>query len=117
MNEESLELIIEDETAVLKIKGEVLFDNSNIYKEKTKELIKKTEYSNLIIDLIEVPYIDSSGIGFLLSLFKFMREKDEILKIANANEKIKKVLEITKINSIIDIHDSLEEALTELNHN
>jgi anti-anti-sigma factor len=112
--EESLELLIEKNKAVLKFDGEVIFDNSNQLKEEAKERLKrKEEVNNLIIDLSQVPYLDSSGVGVLLSLFKFMRMRDGNLAIAGSNEKIRRVFEVTKMTEIIPVYNSLEEAINQ----
>ncbi|PUU93799.1 MAG: anti-sigma-factor antagonist [Halanaerobium sp.] len=112
--EESLELLVEKNTAVLKFDGEVIFDNSNQLKEEAKERLKgKTEVDKLIIDLSKVPYLDSSGVGVLLSLFKFMRSREGSLAIAEPNAKIRRVFDVTKMTEIIPVYMSLEEAVNQ----
>ncbi|SRR6056297_2600814 len=114
MKEKKLELIFEQETAILKIFGEVNFENSNPIKEESKDLITKNNVGDLIIDLSSVPYLDSSGIGFVLSIFKFMRDKKDRLILLNPNDKVKRVLEVTKIDNIIKIFYEKEKAIKEL---
>lgn len=112
--EESLEMQVEENTAVLKLDGEVIFDNSNQLKENAKQkLSQNKDISRLIIDLSRVPYLDSSGVGVLLSLFKFMRSREGSLFIAEPNEKIKRVFDVTKMTEIIPVYNSLEEAVTQ----
>lgn len=113
--EESLKLLIENKTAVLEVDGEVIFDNSNQLKEEAKKrLAKKEEVENLIIDLSRVPYLDSSGVGVVLSLFKFMRNRNGSLSVAEPNEKIKRVFDVTKMTEIIPVYANVEEALKEV---
>ena len=112
--EESLKLLIENNKAVLKFDGEVIFDNSNQLKEESKRRLEKKErIDKLIIDLSQVPYLDSSGVGVVLSLFKFMRSRNGSLSIAEPNEKIKRVFDVTKMTEIIPVYSSLEEAIQE----
>lgn len=112
MLEDSLNIIIEAENAILKFEGEIVFDNSNEIKEESKKILsRKYEVENLIIDLSRVDYLDSSGVGVVLSLFKFMRERDGSLAVAEANEKIKRVFDVTKIGEIIPVYEKLEEAV------
>ena len=96
---------------VLRVDGEVIFENSNHVKEEAKEIIKENETKKLIIDLSSTSYLDSSGIGVILSLFKFMRDNNGKLLIANPNEKVKKVFEVTKLNQILDIYNDLNKAI------
>lgn len=96
---------------ILQVDGEVIFNNSNQVKEEAKEIIKENEINKLIIDLTSTSYLDSSGIGVILSLFKFMRDKSGKLLIANPNEKVKRVFEVTKLNQILDIYSDLNKAI------
>lgn len=106
------DLVIENNKAILKFDGEIIFDNSNQLKEETKKLLdQKQEVDTLIIDLSKVDYIDSSGVGVILSLFKFMREKDGSLAVAEPNKKIKRVFDVTKLAEIIPVYANLEEAM------
>ena len=96
---------------ILKVDGEVIFENSNRVKEEAKEIIKEIEAKKLIVDLSSTSYLDSSGIGVILSLFKFMRDNDGKLLIANPNEKVKRVFEVTKLNQILDIYNDINKAI------
>ena len=51
---------------ILKVDGEVIFENSNRVKEKAKEIIKEIEAKKLIVDLSSTSYLDSSGIGVII---------------------------------------------------
>lgn len=115
MLEEILQIIYEDETAVLKFEGEIIFENSNQLKEEAKnKLSKKKKIKNLIVDLTQVPYLDSSGVGVLLSLFKFIHKKGGKIAISNPNDKIRRVFEVTKMTEIIPAYKNVEEAVTEI---
>ena len=100
----------ERDIPVMKLDGEIVFENSNELKEAAKDKLKEAGYKNLIMDFKEVSFVDSSGIGFILSLFKFLREEKGELVIANVNNKIKQSFEITKISQIIEIFDNVNEA-------
>src|SRR3954471_20803861 len=66
------------------------------------------------IDLSEVRYMNSSGIGVLITLLTKFRNKGGELVLINPSEQIKKLLIITKLNSIFVIVDNEEEALKRL---
>lgn len=115
MLEESLKISYENGTAFLEFEGEVTFKNSNRLKEEAKkQLSKKEKLGNLIFDLSQVSYLDSSGVGVVFSLFKFMRLKDGTLAVVNPNDKIDRVFEVTKMKEIIPVYETIEEALNEL---
>lgn len=115
MVKESLKITYENEIAILNFEGEVTFENSNPLKEEAKKQLSKNEKTeHLIFDLSQVPYLDSSGVGVIFSLFKFMRLKGGSLTVVNPNEKIGRVFEVTKMKEIIPVYNNREDALNEL---
>jgi anti-sigma B factor antagonist len=66
------------------------------------------------IDLSEVRYMNSSGIGVLITLLTKFRNKGGEVVLINPSDQIKKLLIITKLNAIFNIVGSENEALTKL---
>ncbi len=64
----------------------------------------------LLIDLAEVDFIASMGIRMLLSGAKQLNRRNLKLVLATPNEGVKEALEITNINSIIPVFDTIEQA-------
>lgn len=113
--EETLQIKYENGAAVLKFEGEVIFENSNQLKEETKNQLKKNKKANnFILDLSQVPYLDSSGVGVILSLLKFIRKNKGSLAVVNPNEKIKRVFEITKLTEIIPVYETIAQAINDM---
>ena len=115
MDNKILEIEEKEGIGVIQPEEEIVFENSNSLKEKTKNKVKEEGIQNLIIDFDSVPYLDSSGIGFIISLLKFMRQQEGTLVITNLNDRVKRVCELTKLNEIIDIYENNEEAAAALN--
>lgn len=67
-----------------------------------------------VIDMGNVKYINSSGIGVLITLLTKFRNQDGELFIVNPSEHIKKLLVITKLMAIFKVADTVEEALNQL---
>jgi len=111
MEDTILNYEVEEGKHIIRIDGEVIFENSNKIKEKAKNIIKENDIQSLIIDLTDTSYLDSSGIGTILSLFKFMRDRSGKLLITNPNDKVKRVFEVTKLNQILDIYADIEKAI------
>lgn len=84
--------------------GEVDIYTSPEFKEKIIKLIE-TESINIIINGEELEYIDSTGLGVLMSLYKKAQEKNIIIKIVNLNSNIYKLFDITGLNKIFDIRN------------
>lgn len=66
------------------------------------------------IDLSRVDYINSTGIGVLINILTKMRNRNGEVVLINPSEQIKKLLIITKLNSIFDVVGSREEAINQL---
>ncbi|MDO5026782.1 MAG: STAS domain-containing protein [Tissierellia bacterium] len=66
----------------------------NTYKDLDKDLI---------FDLKKLDYIDSTGLGAIITVFKEVKEKNRLLKIINAKKNIKKLFYITELDSLFEI--------------
>ena len=98
------------EVVILDISGEIDLYNAPEIKDIVNKLIEQKKY-NVIINLKEVTYIDSSGIGALISSLSNLKKYQGGLKIINVFASVKKVFELTKLTSFFEIHDSEEEAV------
>ncbi len=65
----------------------------------------------VVIDLSKVDWMNSTGLGILISGLTTMRNSGGELKLANVTEKIQSLLTITKLITVFECHDSLEEAV------
>lgn len=70
---------------------------------------------NVVVDLGNVTYVNSSGLGILISGLTSMRKNGGDLKLANINNKIEGLLSITKLNQIFEQFDSVDEAVKSYN--
>ncbi|SFO62631.1 anti-sigma B factor antagonist [Algoriphagus ornithinivorans] len=64
---------------------------------------------NFVIDLSEVRYISSSGIGLLITMLTKMRNVGGEVYLTSPSDHVKKLLIITKLNNIFTVFDSVEE--------
>jgi anti-sigma B factor antagonist len=65
----------------------------------------------VIIDLSKVDWMNSTGLGILISGLTTMRNSDGELKLANVTDKIQSLLTITKLITVFECYDSVEEAV------
>lgn len=89
------------------LEGDLTFYNSSEIKEQIKAEINGDE-EQLILEVSGLTLIDSSGVGIIISLLKKMNGKD--LVIVAPPPKIARILEITRINQIVPIVQTLDEA-------
>ena len=99
---------------ILQIVGEIDLYNAPEIKDIISKLIEERCY-NVIIDLEKVSYIDSSGIGALISSLSNLKKYHGGLKIINVYASVRKVFELTKLTSFFEIFDSEEEAIHSFN--
>ena len=95
---------------ILDIKGEVDLYNAPDIKDTIKGCIDKGK-KEIIINLKEVSYIDSSGIGVLISSLSNLKKISGSLKILHVYDSVKKVFELTKLTSFFDIYDDEDKAI------
>lgn len=95
---------------IFDIEGEIDLYNSPELKETIKKMIDSQKY-NIVVNLAKVSYIDSSGIGALISSLSNLKKYQGGLKIINLTGSVKKVFELTKLTSFFEIFDSEEAAV------
>lgn len=81
------------------------------FKEKVIQLITENEATHVILDLHQVQFIDSSGLGSLLSILRFLHTQNGELKLTRMLRPIKTMFELVAMNKIFDIHDLTEDAI------
>lgn len=77
-------------------------------KEKLQATIIDKGIKKMVVDLIDVKMITSSGIGIFLNINQSLKSQ---LRLAAANEEVKKVLDLTKVTSVIKLFKTVDEAL------
>ena len=71
----------------------------------------EADVKNYIIDLEAVDFMDSAGLGTLISVLKRITERGGDMKIANLQKKPRMVFEITRAYKVFEIYESIEEAI------
>ncbi|AAN50294.1 STAS domain-containing protein [Leptospira interrogans] len=96
---------------ILDINGEIDLYNAPEIKDVIAKLIEEQKYYT-IINLEKVSYIDSSGIGALISSLSNLKKYQGGLKIINVSGSARKVFELTKLTSFFEIFDNESEAVS-----
>ena len=71
----------------------------------------KEHFTEFIVDLSNMDYMNSNGLTFLISILTRSRNAGGDVAIANLSENIRKILLITRLNSAFSIHESIDSAL------
>jgi anti-sigma B factor antagonist len=102
-----------NDVLVVDVEGQLIVGNRQELKQKVLEELENGE-RKFVVDFEKTGYIDSSGLGVLVSLSKKVREQGGELRLANLNEDLKTLFELTKLDTLFHIADSREAALKDL---
>jgi anti-sigma B factor antagonist len=96
---------------VLELVGRVtLGEGSSMLRTKIKELLSQGK-TRLVLDLAEVGYIDSAGLGTLVAGFTSAQNQGASLKLANLTKRFSEQLNITKLVTVFDVFDTVQDAV------
>ena len=103
----------QDDVTILDVEGQLIVGNRQELKQKVLDELENGE-RKFLIDFDRTGYIDSSGLGVLVSLSKKIREQGGELRLANLNEDLRTLFELTKLDTLFQISNSRDEALSSL---
>lgn len=84
--------------------------DASLLHDKLYEYIEQDK-KQVVIDLAQVDWMNSTGLGILISGLTTLRNNEGTLKLANVTEKIKSLLTITKLAPVFESYDSVDEAI------
>lgn len=99
------------EAVVIELKGNVMGgDDTKEFNELLHKLIDEGK-KNIIVDLAEVKFMNSSGLGMMIGGLTTVKKAGGSLKLARVTEKIESLLIITKLVTIFEFYDKVEDAV------
>lgn len=99
------------DVSVVDVAGRItLGEGSSALRDLMRELVGKGQ-KKILLNLGEVSYIDSSGIGELVSGFTTVTNSGGELKLLNLNKRVKDLLQITKLYTVFDVHEDEASAI------
>jgi anti-sigma B factor antagonist len=101
----------QDDVTIIDVEGQLIVGNRQELKQKVLEELDGGA-RKFLIDFSNTGYIDSSGLGVLVSLSKKIREQSGELRLANLNEDLRTLFELTKLDTLFHIASDRQEALT-----
>lgn len=108
-----VELEHKGKVVVIRLRGRIDYSNVTEIREWLKERLGGRS-KHIIVNLAEVDFVDSSGLGLFVLLYKEQQAKGKELRIAEAQTEVAFLLGITNLNSILQTHDSEAEALASI---
>ena len=106
----SLEMRNRGDVLIVHCEGRIVYrDEAAAVSRLVEEVLRNG--SKLVLDLSGVASMDSAGIGELALLQTWAQDRGAEFKCAGANETIRELLDLTNLNSVIEVHSTLESAL------
>ncbi len=102
---------------VLTLKGNVMGGPDGSKLHDTLHELKDTGKLNVVVDLSKVKFMNSSGLGMLISGLTTMRNGGGDLRLANVADRIQSLLVITKLITVFKHYDSVDEAVKSYDEN
>ena len=99
------------DVTVLDLKGRMTMgEGDELLKDKVNSLILQGR-KKLVLNLADVPYVDSAGLGEIVRTYTTVTKQGGSLKLANLTKRITDLLSITKLLTVFDTYDSEADAV------
>jgi anti-sigma B factor antagonist len=92
--------------SIIHCKGKIIAENLDVFEREIRDLMPGSRDPiaaiayRIVLDLSNVTYVDSSGLGALLGVWTAARDKGYDLEIANLNPRVEKLVEMTKLDTV-----------------
>ena len=98
------------DVSLVEVEGQHIVGNRQELKQQVLDQLESGD-RKFVIDFANTGYIDSSGLGVLVSLSKKIREQGGELRLSSLNEDLRTLFELTKLDTLFRIADHKDEAL------
>jgi anti-sigma B factor antagonist len=103
-----------DGVAIVDISGKLTIGEPVLLLRETVRTLVTGGETRIILNLADVSYIDSSGLGELVSSYTTIRNKSGDVKLLKLTSKTKDLLQMTKLLTVFDVHDDEGKAIVSL---
>lgn len=106
----SFQVSRDGDITLIEVEGQLIVGNRQELKQQVLEQLEAGDLK-FVIDFGKTGYIDSSGLGVLVSLSKKIREQGGELRLSSLNEDLRTLFELTKLDTLFRIADDKGQAL------
>src|SRR5213594_5253732 len=92
---------------IIRIKGKITFEHCPALQSRLDPILTE-DVREVVIDFKDVPFIDSSGIGEILRLFKLLRDRKGELVLINPNQKLRDLFAMYRFEKFMKIRNEVE---------
>ena len=100
-----------DSVMVLELSGKIMGGPSHDeFKAEIKDIIEQG-FKDVVLDLKGVPWINSTGLGILISGYHSVKAAEGVMKVCNVKERVLSIFYISQLEKIFDVYETREDAL------
>ncbi len=96
---------------ILNLKGELTEDSLKVFDDAVNHHLAGKEVIDLVLNMEEVPFIDGTLLEYMLDLQERLSERLGQVKLVKCDENIRKILEITRLDSTFETYADMSEAV------
>jgi anti-sigma B factor antagonist len=105
ISELTLQTVKTPEEILVQCSGRITSTSSAMFQTAIRELIPGTH--RIVLDLTDVSYMDSSGLGALVGLYLSAKRQNCELRLVNLNQRLKELFSLTRLATIFEGHDDM----------
>jgi len=99
---------------IVKVKGDIDSTTATYFSDEIFGILNNDGKINIIVDLQDLRYVNSTGLGAFLNITKSVRLKNGVFAICNVNDNISDVIDIIGATAALNIYKDVKEALAAL---
>ncbi len=103
---------IDGNFAIISIEGNIVLEDTAKLKSSVEGFIEDGNLKGVILNCEDVHFIDSSGLGLIVSIYKTLLKRDRKFALTNLNDRTREIFILTKLDKILTITDSNSDAIT-----
>ena len=97
-------VVVKDDVTLIEVGGQLIVGNRQLLKEQVLDRLERGD-REFIVDFSKTDYIDSSGLGVLVTLSKKIREQGGQLSLVGLSEDLRTLFELTKLDTLFIFSD------------
>lgn len=107
----SVEVERRDGWAIVHVDDDLDMRNAPDLREALAAVLDESDEDRVLLDLSAVPFLDSTTLSVLVGAHKRLRHRGHALRIACPSDSVRRVLTVTGLIRVFEVHDSLDNAL------
>ena len=108
--EKEAEYLIKDNTLIVRLSGDLDHHNAEIIRKKIDNLLDNNRLKNIIMDFINVGFMDSSGIGVIMGRYKRVAYQKGKIAVVGINKVVDRIFTMAALYRITEKYDDIEGA-------